>query len=389
MNRHTAPTEQALLAPTTELAANVDTLPLWRLPEARSDKEARLGVLMRNILWLHANQGCRAENEFFAHHPTMGLARDVSTIRRGLADLEACGLIVREFDAYGKRTIRPLVTAVELIEAGWSALAEAILGMKQWPAVVRAMCRSLLKRLGKWRSKLDLAKLGVRAEHLEAASQDRNCAGSARTIARPFPLEESKAQKTTTVQGTGSAPKPAGVVVSPVEVSEPESEAVTVAVDAGLTAGAARRAVGEKPLEAVRSAVKAARAYAASHEVRSLPALLFTAIRAGWLAPAPSSSHASDSGERPQRIVVAPVQMRIETALRKTEPDSSAAAWEALSEDQQAELLAVALAAVLTDGTEPEKSLARRRGVDSLPVVMRAKRLARERAEALGASDAG
>jgi hypothetical protein len=81
--------------------------------------------------------------------------------------------------------------------------------------------------------------------------------------------------------------------------------------------------------------------------------------------------------------------MRIETALRKTEPDSSAAAWEALSEDQQAELLAVALAAVLTDGTEPEKSLARRRGVDSLPVVMRAKRLARERAEALGASDAG
>ena len=135
--------------------------------------------------------------------------------------------------------------------------------------------------------------------------------------------------------------------------------------------------------------MKAARAYAASHEVRSLPALLVTAIRSGWLAPAPPSSYGSDHGDRPQRIVVAPAQLRTETAPRKTEPDSSAAAWEALSEDQQAELLAVALAEVLTGGTEPEKSLARRRGVDSLPVVMRAKRLARERAEALGGSYAG
>ena len=244
------------------------------------------------------------------------------------------------------------------------------------------MCRSLLKRLGKWRRELDLGRLGVRSEQ-------QNCAGSARTIARPFPLEESKAQKTTTVRGTGSEPRNGSVVVSPAEVSEPESEAVTVAVEAGLDRNAARRAVGEKPLEAVRSSVKAARAYAASHEVRSLPALLFTAIRSGWLAPAPPSSHGSDHGERPQRIVVAPAQMRMETAPRPVEIDSSSVAWEALSEGQRAEILALALAEVLAGGTEPEKSLARRRGMDSLPVVMRAKRLARERAEALGASDAG
>ncbi|WP_309716784.1 hypothetical protein, partial [Armatimonas sp.] len=243
--------------------------------------------------------------------------------------------------------------------------------------------RSLLKRLGKWRRELDLGRLGVRSEH-------QNCAGSARTIARPFPLEESKAQKTTTVRRAGSESKIVDVVVSPAEVSEPDSEAVTVAVDAGLTVHAARRAVGEKPLDAVRSAVRAARAYAASHEVRSLPALLFTAIRAGWLAPTPSSSHASDLGERPQRIIVAPAQMRTETVLPRTaEPESSAAAWEALSEGERAEFLAQAFAEVLTGGTEPEKSLARRRGVESLPVLMRAKRLARERAEALGASDAG
>jgi hypothetical protein len=102
------------------------------------------------------------------------------------------------------------------------------------------------------------------------------------------------------------------VVVSPAEVSEPESEAVTVAVAAGLDRSTARRAVGEKPLEAVRSAVKAARAYAASHEVRSLPALLVTAIRGAWQPPAPLASHPSDLGERPQRVV---------KALRPIPPD--------------------------------------------------------------------
>ena len=249
---------------------------------------------MRNIIWLHVNAGCRAENEFFASHPTMGLGKDVSTIRRGFADLEECGLIIREFDRFGKRTIRPLVTAVELIEAGWAAFAEAVLGMKKWPAIVRAMCRSLLKRLGKWRTKQELADFGVRAEHLGAASHDRNCAAISGQFARPLSFKERKAQKTTTVHGTVSESKRERVVVSPAEIPELESKAVAVAVDAGLTTDAARRAVGEKPLEAVRSAVRAARVYAASHEVRSLPALLFTAIRSEWLAPAPPSSYASD-----------------------------------------------------------------------------------------------
>jgi hypothetical protein len=81
--------------------------------------------------------------------------------------------------------------------------------------------------------------------------------------------------------------------------------------------------------------------------------------------------------------------MRKETAPRPVEADSSAAAWEALPEGERAELLALALTDALETASEAEKALVRRRGVDSLPVVMRAKRLARERAEALGASDAG
>ncbi len=342
----------------------------WRLPEARSDRDKRIAVLMRNILWQHEAGGCHASNEFFASNPTMGLKCDVATIRRGLAHLEECGILRRDFDAFGQRTIVPLVTVEDLLAAGWEALARAIVGMKQWAGEVRSQCRELLRSLGKW--------------YAPQRSQAKNCAVSARTIARPFPYKERQAQKMTTVTG----PKLAGVVVSPAEVPEPDSEAVTVAVEAGLDRSAARRAVGEKPLETVRSAVKAARAYAVSHEVRSLPALLFTAIRAGWLAPAPPSSHASDLGERPQRIIVAPAQMRTETAPRLLESDSTTMAWDALSEDQRADCLALALTDALETASEAEKALVRRRGVNSLPVLMRAKRLARERAEALGASDA-
>lgn len=347
----------------------------WRLPEARSDRDKRIAVLMRNILWQHEAGGCHASNEFFASNPTMGLKCDVATIRRGLAHLEECGILRRDFDAFGQRTIVPLVTVEELLVAGWEALARAIVGMRQWAGEVRSKCRELLRSLGKW--------------HAPQFSQPKNCAASARIIARPSPYKEREAQKTTTIQGADFDTKRVGVVVSPAEVSEPESEAVTVAVEAGLDRSTARRAVGEKPLEAVRSAVKAARAYAASHEVRSLPALLVTAIRAGWLAPAPPSSHGSDHGERAQRIIVAPAQMRTETAPRPLESDASAAAWEALSENQRVELLALALADALETASEAEKALVRRRGVDSLPVVMRARRLARERAEVLGASDAG
>ena len=202
-------------------------------------------------------------------------------------------------------------------------------------------------------------------------------------------LTPSAPFKTTPVGKETTTDTQVPVVVSPEEVSEPESEAVTVAVVAGLDRSTARRAVGEKPLEVVRSAVKSAKAYAASHEVRSLPALLFTAIRAGWLAPAPPSGYGSDHGERPVRVVVAPAQMRTESAPRPVAADASSVAWEGLSENQRAELLALALTDALETASEAEKALVRRRGVDSLPVVMRAKRLVRERAEALGASNAG
>ena len=59
-----------------------------------------------------------------------------------------------------------------------------------------------------------------------------------------------------------------------------------------------------------------------------------------------------------------------------------------LSVGERTELLALALTDALETASEAEKALVRRRGMDSLPVVMRAKRLARERAEAQGVTDA-
>ena len=141
------------------------------------------------------------------------------------------------------------------------------------------------------------------------------------------------------------------------------------------------------PLERVKQALRSARAR--GENLRNLGGFVRAALRGGWLAPAPPSSHGSDHGERPQRVVVAPAQMRTETATRTAEPDTSAAAWESLSDDERAELLALALTDALETASEAEKALVRRRGVDSLPVVMRAKRLARERAEARSISDAG
>ena len=373
MNRHTAPTEQALLAPTTELATNTHTLPQFRLPEVRRDRDRHLAQLFRDICYLDSCEGCFASNAWFERQ--LGVVE--STIKRLLGVLVECDLVAVEVLHGNERRIRPLARLAEVVSAGWRALCRAVLDRQKLPAALRRLAASQLKRSGS-----DLGKLGL--------SHPQKCAPPAPRNAPPFPVEESEAEKTTTVRGAGSEPRNKRVVVSPAEVPEPESEAVAVAVEAGLDRNAARRAVGEKPLEAVRSAVRAARVYAASHEVRSLPALLVTAIRAGWLAPAPPSSHGSDRGERPVRVVVAPAQMRTETVLPRTaEPDASSVAWEGLSEGERAELLAVALTDVLETASEAEKALVRRRGVDSLPVVMRAKRLARDRAEVLGATDAG
>lgn len=267
----------------------------WRLPDVRRDRDRHLAQLFRDICYLDSCEGCFASNTWFERQ--LGVVE--STIKRLLAVLVECRLVEVEVLHGNERRIRPLARLADVVATGWRALCRAVLDRQKLPTALRRLAASQLKRSGS-----DPGKLGL--------LHPQKCAPPAPRNAPPFPVEESEAEKTTTVRGAGFKPRRERVVVSPAEVSEPESEAVAVAVDAGLTADAARRAVGEKPLEVVRSAVKAARAYAASHKVRSLPALLFTAIRSGWLAPAPLSSHPSDHGERPRRVV---------KALRPIPPD--------------------------------------------------------------------
>jgi DNA-binding MarR family transcriptional regulator len=266
---------------------------LWRLPEARSDREYNLATLLRNILWQHQQGECHASNEWFASDPAMGLKCDVATVRRGLQTLEDCGLIRREFDNFRARTIVPLVTAEELIARGWEALARAIVGMKQWAQGVRKACRELLRGAGK--------------RHQKADSLNSNCAASARTIARPFPYKGREAQKTTTAQqekpASSSEHPESSVAVSASQSAEAShetlSESARLAVEAGLGTHAARTVTSDKPLGAIKGAIQAARAYAATHEVRNLPGLLSKAIREGWLPPAAPATHASDLGGAP------------------------------------------------------------------------------------------
>jgi hypothetical protein len=264
----------------------------WRLPECRRDRDRHLARLFRDVCYLDSCEGCFASNAWLERQ--VGVVE--STIKRLLNVLVECGLVEVTITHGNERQIRPLVSLADVLNAGWKALCEAVLDRRKYPGALRRLAAAVLRRLGVQRGP-KLSHLGCSEKGGAASFSGRKCAPPARGIAPPSPLEESEAKKTTTVPGAGSRPEPRGVVVSPAEVPEPDSETVEVAVEAGLDRNAARRAVGEKSLDAVRGAVKAAQVYAASHEVRSLPALLFTAIRAGWTPPAPPSSYASDRGE--------------------------------------------------------------------------------------------
>ena len=366
MNRHTAPIEQALLAPTIQLAANTLTLPQFQLPDVRSDRDRHLAKLFRDICYLDSCEGCRASNAWFQGQ--LGVVE--STIKRLIGVLVECRLVEVEVVHGNVRWIRPLAAVADVLKAGWKALCEAVLDRRKYPEDIRRIAAVMLRRLGMRRGP-DLSKLGV--------SHPQKCAPSAPRIAPPYPLKESEARKTTTVRETRSESKREGVVVSPAEAPEPLAEAVDVAVGAGLSTHSARRAVAEKPVAVVRAAIRAAKVYAASHEVRSLPALLVTAIRAEWLPPAPPSSFGSDRGERPQRVVAAPTLAAPPPMARPLEADRRAVVWEGLAEAEREALLAESLAAIMAGESDASRNQARKRGVAAMPVILYAKDLALER----------
>ena len=74
----------------------------------------------------------------------------------------------------------------------------------------------------------------------------------------------------------------------------PEPDAVSIAVEV---------AKNTWQLERVKQAIRAARARGES--LHNLGGFVRAALRGGWLPPTPPSSHPSDLGERPQRVVKA------------------------------------------------------------------------------------
>ena len=212
-----------------------------------------------------------------------------STIKRLLGVLADCGLIEIEY-AHGRRVcIRPRATLSEVLQAGWVALCDAVLNRQKFPAALRQVAASVLRRLGLRRGP-DLAKLGV--------SHGQNCAPSAPTNA---PLLSCIRASQENQQTERALPKPEPkTVADPAAVSLlresglPEPDAVSIAVEATKSGWS---------LERVRQAVRAARSRGES--VRNLGGFVRAALRGGWLPPAPPSSHPSDLRERPQRVVTA------------------------------------------------------------------------------------
>ncbi len=286
MIQHTAPLAQATLAPTIQPATNTLTLPEFRLPEVRSDRDRHLARLFRDICYLDSCEGCHAHNAWFARQ----LSVVESTVKRLLAVLVQNGLIEIEY-AHGRRVgIRPLAPLADVLQAGWVALCEAVLDRQKFPALLRRMAASILNRLGLRRGP-DLSRLGV--------SYDQNCAPPAPGNAPLSPVRRVSQESQQTEQRATVA-DPAAVTLLR-ENGLPEPDAMSIAVEVTKNAW---------PLERVKQALRAAKAR--GENLRNLGGFVRAALRGGWLPPAPPTSHPSDLGERPQRVV---------KALRPIPPD--------------------------------------------------------------------
>ena len=135
MNRHTAPNTQALLAPTTEPAANTPTGPGFTLPDVRCDRDRHLARLFRDICYLDACGECRASNAWFERQ--VGVVE--STIKRLINVLVECGLVEVQILHGNRRRIRPLVNITDVLQAGWQALCQAVLDRSKYPEAVRRL----------------------------------------------------------------------------------------------------------------------------------------------------------------------------------------------------------------------------------------------------------
>jgi hypothetical protein len=275
------------------------------VPDVRSDCRYRLALLFADICYLDALHGCTAGNEWFVTRlkKVAGEVLHPSTIKDLLALLKAAGLIEVSVAHGNDRVIRPLVPLAEVFQH-WLELAQICVRRLKLPALVRAAARTAISQLMAGSRTPSLERL---AGNGLASLQAENSAPPPPPTPRRFPLSEKepKGERQQTEQVVSEptpipSADPAAVTLLR-ENGLPEPDAVSIAVEVTKNAW---------PLERVKQALRAARARGES--LRNLGGFVRAALRGGWLPPAPPSSHPSDLGERPQRVV---------KALRPIPPD--------------------------------------------------------------------
>lgn len=270
-------------------------LPSFTLPDCRWDAQRRLARLFRDICYNDARpEGCIAGNEFLGKQA--GIVPD--HVRALLRQLKDHGLI--EIEVHGpKRRIRPLAKLTEVMKRGWQALWLAILERDTFPSAIRRLAAVLLKKTAPNRP--DLEKLGIDLEEpAPPPSAPKNSSGRLRQTLRLSP-DKGNPQETTT-SPPESKPElnlgSAAVSLLTQEVGIPQAGAQLLAEGIAADGGT---------LEQLKHAVRVA----STSKLRSPAGFIRTAVRAAvrgaaYLLPSTKSSHASDLGERPQRVVKAP-----------------------------------------------------------------------------------
>lgn len=200
----------------------------------------------------------------------------------------------------------------------------------------------------------------------------------AETIAET--VAEGQYRETPKESSLQTLPTGEGQQTEPQELSEALSVAVSLLknlVSPYEALGLAREALKQgRTLEQLKRIVSAFKSQIGN--IRNPGAWLRSAIRDNYAPPAPTATHASDRGERPQNTVQPPREeierRKAEEQARQAHQDAQRAAWEGLNDTQRRALLEAQAELVRRSGGPADRDHLRKRGLDAMPVVMPARR---------------
>lgn len=381
-------------------------LPLFTVPDVRRDCEMRLAALFRDICYQHSIEGCHAGNAWLGRQ--IGTSAD--HVRALLRRLVECNLIEIRLDQGHRRTIVPLAPLSTVMRSGWQALCWAVLGRSEFPAPLRRLAEFLTAK--RKRREADLTKLGITPEEAKVprtktpknAQKSPEVFGNSSGKSSGLPYKGNP-QETATNTAQDKAP------TAPV-VTQPDPAAVLLLTQSGIMPEAEARLLAGHfarlgaPLASISHAVQVCLRQA--EKVTRPGGFLRRAVEsaqagAPYLLPTPSASHASDRGEKPRRVIVAPRPQKASTEAQKasaeapkpsteaqkasteaqnvkpgketprTDPPAPASRWETLDPSRQEALLQAALTELVASSPSLIAEQLRRRGLSHGLVIARAK----------------